>query len=465
MANVKQIQIGNTTYDIEALQFIANDNLKTPAEWKSYIDSATGVGLQIVIDSKSSSGEYPATAPSASTMGKLYMVSITGQTAGTYTEFVTVDKGSSANPRYVWEKIGTTEADLTSYAKKTEAAKPGWYDTCFTTCLGSGGIALSGCVYVDGNGSTTGTYKNTFTTSSNGSQTATGTASVTGPCVANVTGSSGGTGTSSTTGSSGGTGTSSTTGSSGGTGTSATTGSGGSHTINGCNFTFNGYGHSHAVDGSDIADVIASHSYTPAGTIGGSQSVGTHTHTVSTTTSSCLTEIQAVCISDVMSSASVSNGVLSFNTTSVVNNIIYENLTRGSTGSAAAGGSHTINGSNFTFSGTAATLAHTAVSGSCVHTYESCVSGSIGGSVTVEGHTHSYTKPADHTHSYTAPAAHTHSYTAPANHTHSISVTTTSYTGTASVAVSNHTHTVNIGNHFHDINHKHSVGVDPITTA
>ena len=117
MANIKQIKVGSTTYDIEALHFITG-SLDTPAQWKAYIDSLVGEGLQIKIDTKSSSGDYPATAASASTMGKLYMVQLTGQTeSGTYTEFITVDTDPEGSHNYVWEKIGTTAADLSEYAK------------------------------------------------------------------------------------------------------------------------------------------------------------------------------------------------------------------------------------------------------------------------------------------------------------------------------------------------------------
>ena len=117
MANIKQIKVGSTTYDIEALHFITG-SLDTPAQWKAYIDSLVGEGLQIVIDTKSTQGDYPATAASASTMGKLYMVQLTNQTeSGTYTEFITIKGGTEASPTYSWEKIGTTAADLSEYAK------------------------------------------------------------------------------------------------------------------------------------------------------------------------------------------------------------------------------------------------------------------------------------------------------------------------------------------------------------
>ena len=125
MSNIKNIQVGGITYDIEALHFINTKDsitLDTPAQWRDYIDSLVAQGLEIKIDSKSSQGDYPATAASASTMGKLYMVALSGQTeSGTYTEFVTVRSGAgtTADPyTYAWEKIGTTAADLSEYAKK-----------------------------------------------------------------------------------------------------------------------------------------------------------------------------------------------------------------------------------------------------------------------------------------------------------------------------------------------------------
>ena len=118
MANIKKIAVSGTTYDIEALHFVTG-SLDTPTQWKDYIDSLVGEGLQIVIDTKSSSGDYPATTASSSTMGKLYLVALSGQTeSGTYTEFVTVKTGTTESPVYSWEKIGTTAADLSEYAKK-----------------------------------------------------------------------------------------------------------------------------------------------------------------------------------------------------------------------------------------------------------------------------------------------------------------------------------------------------------
>jgi len=120
MANIKQIKVESTTFDIEALHFYQSSTLDTPAQWKQYIDEigAAAGKIQIVIDSKSSSGDYPATAPSADTMGKIYLVQLETTETGTYTEFITVDTGTGGSHSYSWEKIGTTATDLSEYAKK-----------------------------------------------------------------------------------------------------------------------------------------------------------------------------------------------------------------------------------------------------------------------------------------------------------------------------------------------------------
>lgn len=56
---------------------------------------------------------------SASTMFIIYLIAESGVESGSYVEYLTIDNGSSANPRYTWEKIGTTSADLDEYSKNT----------------------------------------------------------------------------------------------------------------------------------------------------------------------------------------------------------------------------------------------------------------------------------------------------------------------------------------------------------
>lgn len=109
------------------------------------------------------------------------------------------------------------------------------------------------------------------------------------------------------------------------------------------------------------------------------------------------------------------------------------------TGATVSGaGAVTVNGSNFSFTGTAATLAHDDVAVSVSGTYKPA--GTIGGSQTV--------------------AAHSHSYNAPAAHTHAITLAAATATGSASVAVSDHTHTVTVAAHTHTLgNHTHNTTI------
>ena len=99
-----------------------------------------------------------------------------------------------------------------------------------------------------------------------------------------------------------------------------------------------------------------------------------------------------------------------------------------------AAGSHTINGSSFSFTGDALVftpaLSTTAVSVSGKYKPAGSITGTI--------------KLPEHSHSYTAPSA----------HTHSITLTSTQVTGSASVAVSSHTHS--IAAHTHTISKKTS---------
>lgn len=97
-------------------------NLVTAGNIKDYVDQAVAVGIKVVVDEQAQGAEEPATTASKSTMGKIYLVQISGTTSGTYTEFITLDKGTSANPRYVWEKIGTTDTDLSNYVTNVSYA-------------------------------------------------------------------------------------------------------------------------------------------------------------------------------------------------------------------------------------------------------------------------------------------------------------------------------------------------------
>lgn len=75
---------------------------------------------------------------SASTMYKIYLVAAsTPGTQDTYEEYITIDKGTSASPRYIWEKLGTiTPPDLSDYAKWSELGALAKKDSASGTVAG-----------------------------------------------------------------------------------------------------------------------------------------------------------------------------------------------------------------------------------------------------------------------------------------------------------------------------------------
>ena len=143
-----------------------------------------------------------------------------------YDEYVSVGTGDAAK----WELIGNTDIDLSSYAKKGTYTSGG----PSSNATGEAGAA-------------------TITSSSAGSQTATGTASVSYQKSAAATGSANGS-------------------------AASNTGTAGGVTISGSNFKFNGT--QATITLSNDAVSIPDHEYTPEGSIGGSQAIAAHTHTV-----------------------------------------------------------------------------------------------------------------------------------------------------------------------------------------
>lgn len=142
---------------------------------------------------------------SASTMYKIYLVAAsTPGTQDTYEEYITIDKGASASPRYIWEKFGTiTPPDLTDYAKWSDLGALATKDSASGTVTdyvtgGSGsftGTAATLKITPAGSVSLTNTNK-TATVSKASSGTATYTpegtnasSSVSGSCSVTATGS------------------------------------------------------------------------------------------------------------------------------------------------------------------------------------------------------------------------------------------------------------------------------------
>lgn len=94
-------------------------DLPTAEAVKSYVDSAVGKvhNFDVVIDPNGTAAG-PATAASADTMYKIYMVADEGASAGSYIEWITIRSGAEGAYTYAWEKIGSTKTDLTGYVSK-----------------------------------------------------------------------------------------------------------------------------------------------------------------------------------------------------------------------------------------------------------------------------------------------------------------------------------------------------------
>ena len=93
-------------------------NIKDASAWTAIgnLWSTVDQGLELVVWK---SGNLPDA--SAGTMGKIYLkpdATHNPSDKDVYDEYVTIDNGSGT-PRYVWEKIGNTDVDLSQYSLKT----------------------------------------------------------------------------------------------------------------------------------------------------------------------------------------------------------------------------------------------------------------------------------------------------------------------------------------------------------
>lgn len=149
--NIKQIKVEGVSYDLNA-KYI-QDGAGNPKTWQNITD-LINAGVQLVTDNarKEAAGDgaigAPATTAAAGTMGKIYLVADDGGISGTYVEFVTIDKGpdktgATGYVQYVWEKIGTTAADLTNYVKKGQISLSGTAATAGATATGSAGAGAA----------------------------------------------------------------------------------------------------------------------------------------------------------------------------------------------------------------------------------------------------------------------------------------------------------------------------------
>lgn len=93
--------------------------LPTAEAVKSYVTSQVGQihSFDVVID-PAGTANGPSVTASADTMYKIYMVADGKASAGSYIEWITIRSGSEGAYTYAWEKIGSTQTDLTGYVSK-----------------------------------------------------------------------------------------------------------------------------------------------------------------------------------------------------------------------------------------------------------------------------------------------------------------------------------------------------------
>ncbi len=101
-----------------------SSNYVTSGGVKAYVDGAIKNVKQFQYEIKASYADL-GTA-SASTMGKIFLVphshNPSDSKPDSYDEYITLDKGESANPRYIWERIGNTDINLSNYVNTLSQA-------------------------------------------------------------------------------------------------------------------------------------------------------------------------------------------------------------------------------------------------------------------------------------------------------------------------------------------------------
>ena len=98
---ISKVTLGGVTYDLKDKN--ARDRLST-------LEGLVTGGVQIEVVS-----ELPTA--SRNTVGKIYLISHTHSEKDIYDEYLTIIGGTKETPTYYWEKIGSTDIDLSGYAK------------------------------------------------------------------------------------------------------------------------------------------------------------------------------------------------------------------------------------------------------------------------------------------------------------------------------------------------------------
>jgi len=132
MADISQIKLpdGNT-YDIKDTTARSLINGIFVLAWNGAAAPTVAnipAGIQVTYNSTIYTGTLAANNnTNTSTLGKIYLVKSTtlpdDDDSDIYNEYVTVDNGSGANPRYTWEKLGDTRIKLGNIVTNVELDK------------------------------------------------------------------------------------------------------------------------------------------------------------------------------------------------------------------------------------------------------------------------------------------------------------------------------------------------------
>lgn len=111
MATIKQVFLNEQTYDISAKYILDSSNVEK--SWADIEALVAKTGRVVVLD------ELPMADADAYEEYKDALVLIPSDSeADVKDEYVIIDNGEGESPRYAWEKVGDTHIDLSDYAKK-----------------------------------------------------------------------------------------------------------------------------------------------------------------------------------------------------------------------------------------------------------------------------------------------------------------------------------------------------------
>lgn len=115
-----RVVVDNSTTKLELLQNIDEKFETTKAELRAYIGEVmANLNKAVIVDTLPDTGE----------IGTLYLVANGGSDDNLYDEYIYINKGSEANPNFVFEKLGIKEIDLSGAINdKIELVKQGLKD-------------------------------------------------------------------------------------------------------------------------------------------------------------------------------------------------------------------------------------------------------------------------------------------------------------------------------------------------